>query len=118
MTRLCHEVLRGQLSPEQAAALDEELQRPVMRLVEPSLDEATAVWGSEPFYVPVRPQSEAPLGPRFDFTAPTTCRNTFKVLRAMQVGRVQRSWQWVAVMHYLSSTVDEEPFLTFLLTCQ
>ena len=99
MTRRGHKVLRGQLSPEQAAAREGALLRPVMRLVEASLDEATAVWGSEPFYVPVRPQSEAPLGPRFDFTAPTTCRNTFKVLRAMQVWRAQRSWQWVAVMH-------------------
>lgn len=55
-------------------------------------------WGIPPFFVVRGPQggsssssrtaqSAAAAGPRFNFGAPTTCRNAFRLLRAMQVRR-------------------------------
>jgi hypothetical protein len=47
-------------------------------------------WGIPPFFVARGPQGCAggpggSGGPRFNFQAPTTCRNAFRLLRAMQV---------------------------------
>lgn len=47
-------------------------------------------WGIPPFFVARGPQGCAGRpggsgGPRFNFQAPTTCRNAFRLLRAMQV---------------------------------
>jgi hypothetical protein len=33
-------------------------------------------------------------GPRFNFQAPTTCRNAFRLLRAMQVSDMGVMWLW------------------------
>jgi len=44
-------------------------------------------WGIPPFFVVRGPQGGSGLrpGPRFNFQAPTTCRNAFRLLRALQV---------------------------------
>jgi hypothetical protein len=62
-------------------------------------------WGIPPFFVARGPAAEpaadqpaaagssnSSSGPRFNWQAPTTCRNAFRLLRAMQVGCMRSSW--------------------------
>jgi hypothetical protein len=53
------------------------------------VETADGRWGIPPFFVVRGPQGAAAPqssgGPRFNFQAPTTCRNAFRLLRAMQV---------------------------------
>jgi midasin len=64
-------------------------------------------WGIPPFFVARGPADESAAaagsssssgsGPRFNWQAPTTCRNAFRLLRAMQVGCMYNGARLIAV---------------------
>lgn len=85
LTATCRTFLLQQLSPEVTASLSQASQQPAMqRRAHPVTNHEQ--WGTVPFFVDVeRAGPEEERAVRFDFDAPTTRRNTFRVLRAMQV---------------------------------
>ncbi|RMZ52645.1 hypothetical protein APUTEX25_000764 [Auxenochlorella protothecoides] len=85
LTATCRTFLLQQLSPEVTASLSQASQQPAMqRRAHPVTNHEQ--WGTVPFFVDVeRAGPEEERAVRFDFDAPTTRRNTFRVLRAMQL---------------------------------
>jgi midasin len=112
LRRNCRRLLEQQLAGDTSAAADTQQQLMVSAAEaaavvaqaagELQLQPDVAVdvttddgrWGIPPFFVARGPtdnpaaagSSNSSSGPRFNWQAPTTCRNAFRLLRAMQVG--------------------------------
>lgn len=82
----CHKLLQQQLCDHESWAVEEASG--VIKYQGVSSNEAATPdgqWGIPPFFVARGPNMYA-AGPAFEFKAPTTARNAFRLLRALQVG--------------------------------